>query len=425
MGVAALLFQVDALFVRQAGAPQNPPGTPAAVVSLGPDDRASQVIRVDAADLSSISLFPVPEATRADARVALEVWELPEAFFWTGGGQGTLVYRLERGGDALAAAPEFRLDIPRRAESRARFFRLDVHNVSPGPEARVALRANGERGHPPGSLHVNGREQWGDLAFLTTAGRATASANLAHLVAERTGWRRTGWLVAGGLLALTAVLCLFLWGVAGESGGARVPRATLPGTTWSWSAIIVAAVVMGAGTLAARWSVVEEPVESGATDLVERFFDAEKRTTFASLREGFAVEAVTIGGVRRLSVLALPFSRLTWSIDVPADGAVLRTAVAFRPDAWTIEGDGAMFRVGVSDGSAYTESYRRYLMPYQQPEDRRWFDVAVDLGPWAGRRVALVFNTEPGELGNGVGDAAIWGRPRVVPGASIAAGPVR
>jgi hypothetical protein len=39
---------------------------------------------------------------------------------------------------------------------------------------------------------------------------------------------------------------------------------------------------------------------------------------------------------------------------------------------------------------------------------------SIDLSKYAGRRVDVIFNTEPGELGSAYGDAALWCEPRIV-----------
>jgi hypothetical protein len=52
------------------------------------------------------------------------------------------------------------------------------------------------------------------------------------------------------------------------------------------------------------------------------------------------------------------------------------------------------------------------LNPRARGEQRRWVDVAADLGPWAGRRVRLVLRTQ------GRSDPSYawagWGEPAVV-----------
>jgi len=147
-------------------------------------------------------------------------------------------------------------------------------------------------------------------------------------------------------------------------------------------------------------------------DLIALFPEAEKRTTLDSLTEAFSVVDVSLEGHRRRAIFAHPTSRITWAVDVPPN-AVLRTDAGMRMESWVGEGDGATFRVGVGDGTTYREYFERILDPYHRPEDRGWVPIEVDLAPYAGRRVTIVFNTGPGPWDNAVRDAAVWGAPRI------------
>lgn len=178
--------------------------------------------------------------------------------------------------------------------------------------------------------------------------------------------------------------------------------------------LVLVVLVVLLAVAAWMWRSGQGALEDDAIDLIALFPDAEKRTTMPSLEEGYAIQTVVIDGDRKQSLFAHPFSRVTWVVTVPP-GAVLRTSAALRPDAWTSPGDGALFRVGVSEGTTYTEFFKQRVQPSQRPEDRRWFPVEVDLTQYAGREVKVIFNTEPGDSGNAVGDAAVWGAPRVVP----------
>jgi hypothetical protein len=162
------------------------------------------------------------------------------------------------------------------------------------------------------------------------------------------------------------------------------------------------------------WRSNQAAVEPGAIDLIDRFPEAEKRTTMSSLQDAYSIQTVTINGDRKRAIFAHPFSRIIWTLEVP-EGAVLRAAAALRPDSWNNPGDGAIFRIGVSDGPVYTGLYRQVIRPQDEPGDRRWFPVEVDLSAYAGKQVKIIFNTEPGEYGNAVSDACVWGDPRIVP----------
>jgi hypothetical protein len=97
---------------------------------------------------------------------------------------------------------------------------------------------------------------------------------------------------------------------------------------------------------------------------------------------------------------------------VPARGW-FDTSFALRPDSWDLPGDGAQFRVGVSEGRTYDELLRQYVNPKRG--DRRWFSARLDLSAYEGRQVKVVMNTDPGPPGDGntENDWAVWGAPRI------------
>jgi hypothetical protein len=177
---------------------------------------------------------------------------------------------------------------------------------------------------------------------------------------------------------------------------------------WRWLSAGVAAVAILA---VAGYLYTTRTVRDDGIDLVERFPEAEKRTTMSSLHEAFAVVEAQVDGDARRSIIALPFSRIIWTVDVP-EHAVLETAAGIRQGEWTVPSDGAIFRVGVSAKGTYTEFFKQTINPYHKQEDRRWVPIRVDLGKYAGQRAEVIFNTEPGF--NAVGDAALWVAPRIV-----------
>jgi len=152
--------------------------------------------------------------------------------------------------------------------------------------------------------------------------------------------------------------------------------------------------------------------EPADIDLIARFPDAEKRTTMPSLHEGFNIIDVDLRGQTKRAIFAHPHSRIIWKIELP-ERAVLTTAVALQQHVWDLPGDGAIFRIGVSDGREYTELFRRNLDPSRNEDDRRWIPVRLDLGRWTGKQVEVIFNTDPGEIGNAVNDATVWGDPKI------------
>lgn len=146
-------------------------------------------------------------------------------------------------------------------------------------------------------------------------------------------------------------------------------------------------------------------------DLLGLLDEAEKRTTVESGPQ-FIREAVTIDGTTRQAVLARPPSRIIYSLAVPRD-AWFEVAFALKPESWDQPGDGAQFRVGVSDGRLYEELLREYVNPKRG--DRRWFSARLDLSAYEGRQIKLILNTDPGppEGRDAANDLAVWAEPRL------------
>jgi hypothetical protein len=151
-------------------------------------------------------------------------------------------------------------------------------------------------------------------------------------------------------------------------------------------------------------------------DLVERFATAEKRPSGTA----FDVTEVTLNGEtkRAINIPAAPgnSSRLIWKVRVP-DDAWLRVSVGMKPESWDKEGDGVLFRFGVSDGRTYDPLFTQHVNAFAREADRRWIPVTVDLSAYAGEEVELIFNTnasEPGKGDDSRNDLAVWGAPEVI-----------
>jgi len=132
----------------------------------------------------------------------------------------------------------------------------------------------------------------------------------------------------------------------------------------------------------------------------------------------FSIADVTLNGDTRHAIAVQPAagSRLTWKIRVPDDGW-LDLAVGMRPEAWTEEGNGVLFRAGVSDGRAYEDLFTLHLNPFANPGERKWVPVMVDLSSYAGEDVDVILNTNsssPGQEEDHRNDLALWATPKVV-----------
>jgi hypothetical protein len=177
--------------------------------------------------------------------------------------------------------------------------------------------------------------------------------------------------------------------------------------------IVVVVVVIVAGVF---W-VTRRGGQVVTIDLLAQLANAEKRSTWkAGGEKPFTVTDVTIGGQTKKAVFAPPFSRISWTVEVPRRGA-LETSFALQPDAWTKETDGVQFRFGVSDGRTYEEYLKEFANPKKRERDRRWFSATIDLSAYEGQTVKIVLSTDPGPSrrakSTAKDDLAVWGDPKI------------
>lgn len=160
------------------------------------------------------------------------------------------------------------------------------------------------------------------------------------------------------------------------------------------------------------WYYSHTTVKDGTIDLIAALAGADKRSNPEPSASNFQVADVTIDGVTRNAILAKPFSRVIYKVRVPPD-AWLDVSFGMRPDSWTLPGDGAQFRIGVSEGRTYDELLRQYVNP--KDGGRKWFSAHLDLSAYEGREVKIILNTDPTATGGGdsQNDFAVWGEPHV------------
>ena len=177
-------------------------------------------------------------------------------------------------------------------------------------------------------------------------------------------------------------------------------------------AVVTAVVVVL--VLVVGWWLLRRSGSSGAVDLLTQFDQATK----APASEAFPIVEATLGGDTKRAI-APPGgagTRITWKVRVPDDGW-LRVNLGLKPEAWTLEGDGVLFMVLVSDGKASDQLFTQHVNPFGKPEDRKWIQVTVDLSAYGGEQVDLIFNTfasppkVPGDTRN---DMPLWGTPEII-----------
>jgi hypothetical protein len=146
-------------------------------------------------------------------------------------------------------------------------------------------------------------------------------------------------------------------------------------------------------------------------DLVDRFPHAEQRRPNP---EAFVVGDVTIAGRTLKSIGVAQASRIVWKETIPAH-AWLEVSLGVREEAWEKPGDGVLFLVAISHAGKYDELVSLIVNPHANPADRQWYPLMLDLSPYAGQEVEVIFNTRAG-AGNATADndLAVWGAPSIV-----------
>jgi hypothetical protein len=157
-----------------------------------------------------------------------------------------------------------------------------------------------------------------------------------------------------------------------------------------------------------------EPV---AIDLLAQLPDAQKSSDWREPGDApFTVADVTLAGQPHKAVFAPAFSRIRWKVEVPRRGT-LEIYYGVREDAWTADGNGVQFRIGVSDGRTYEEYLKEVVNPKDRERDRRWLSASIDLSAYEGQLVEINLNTDAGPPRDDRDrrhDFGLWGEPRII-----------
>ena len=120
-------------------------------------------------------------------------------------------------------------------------------------------------------------------------------------------------------------------------------------------------------------------------------------------------------GDARPVIFAHAPARISLPLEVPRTPTFLWISPALDPLAWGWGGDGVTFRVRVEQEGSDNVLWERHLTP-GDPADRYWVEAFVPLDAYAGQRVNLVLETDPGPAGNADADRAGWGMPWLMAG---------
>lgn len=171
--------------------------------------------------------------------------------------------------------------------------------------------------------------------------------------------------------------------------------------------IVAAIVLVGLGA----WLYLRSGGENVAVDLIGQFPGAKKQPT----AEAFSIITAKLNDESKRAIFTkdLAGTRLTWRVTVP-DRGWLKTSLGLTEQGWTMQGDGVLFSIGVSDGKTYDELLSLTVNPFTNASDRRWNEISLDLSQYAGETVDVIFNTRAGPKDDRNGDLAVWGEPRII-----------
>ena len=175
-------------------------------------------------------------------------------------------------------------------------------------------------------------------------------------------------------------------------------------------AVLTAVVVLI--LVIAGWWLFKRSSRGPSIDLIATFDTAVKRPADGQ----FQILDVDLNGEKKRAIFTTPPTRITWKVKIPDDGWI-KTSIGMQPDSWDKEGDGVLFRIGISDGRAFEDLMTLHVDPFHNKSDRRWIPINVDVSAYAGEEVEVIFNTNnsmPKTPENRDNDTALFATPEIV-----------
>jgi hypothetical protein len=175
-------------------------------------------------------------------------------------------------------------------------------------------------------------------------------------------------------------------------------------------AVLTAVVVVI--LIVAGWWLFKRGNRGPSIDLIATFESATKKPT----QGVFQVVDADLNGETKHAIFTEAPTRMIWKVKIPDDGWI-KASLGLKPEAWEKEGDGVLFRIGISDGRTFEDVLTLNVDPFHNKADRRWIAVAADVSQYAGEEVELIINTNnsmPGKGDNREGDLALIGEPQIV-----------
>jgi hypothetical protein len=144
-------------------------------------------------------------------------------------------------------------------------------------------------------------------------------------------------------------------------------------------------------------------------DFLEKFSQARIEISDEVMTQ-VEVTTLTINNEKRKILFLHPSSRVIYSLSLPQNHPSLRFGLGMAEETWSPEkGDGVVYNIYVRDlanPDVLHRVFNRMIDPKNNPDDRRWFNEAVDLEKFSGLNVEIIFEALPGLEGNNDFD---WG----------------
>ncbi len=203
--LALLGYEGHILFFKESGVPANSRRSGRyAVGEIAGETRVSQTLRLGARGFNRVVVHPRAAGDRAAGQIVFELRELIRF------GPERPVFRLIRPAEDVLRESSFVWDFPPIDISSGRRYRLEIRSPIARPGEGITLLATREEGYPEGALFLDGREQWGDLVFETSASGGTAFGNLELTLANQPVALRSRWLLGLALVIYNVALVVFL-----------------------------------------------------------------------------------------------------------------------------------------------------------------------------------------------------------------------
>ena len=150
----------------------------------------------------------------------------------------------------------------------------------------------------------------------------------------------------------------------------------------------------------------------GYLDFTTRLGQAEVR---ADDPDYVKLALMVVHGWEEIVLFQHPRSTVTFRAEVKPR-SLFRAKLVLDPHCLSWGGAGVRFRLQVANGHGARDVLDEYLDPKNDPEQRGWRHVEIDLADFAGKDVTFRFITEPNAEGDLVGAWSAWGRPHLTLG---------